>query len=78
MNSKGADQPVHLCPLVSIFVIPYRESHESGLVHLLQEQFHCSSLSFGAEEAGLMLSWLKTPKTGFLASRPIYEDASCS
>ena len=33
-NNKGADQPVHLWPLISIFVIPFIESHESGITSL--------------------------------------------
>ena len=64
-NSKGADQPVHQRSLISTFVICLLKSIISKIV---TSEISISSV---AEQAGLNLTLSETPKTGFLASRPI-------
>ena len=67
-NNKGADQTVHLGSLISAFVIRLLESILSKLA---TSQFSILLLVFVVEEMGLSLVLSETPKTGFVASRPI-------
>ena len=68
-NNTGADQSAHPRSQISAFVIRFLESIvrklASGEISLFQ-------LVSVAEEAGLNLALSETPKTGFLATRPIY------
>ena len=60
-TNKGADQPEHLqCCLDSII----------SLVSI--SKISSSSLGSVAKQAGLSLTRLETPKTGFLVTRLIY------
>ena len=69
-NNRGADQPVHLCSLISTFVVRCLDSIIS-LVSITE----LSSLWLvtAAEQAGLSLTWSKTEETGFLVMRLIYK-----
>ena len=67
-NSKGADQPAHPSSLISAFVIRLLESVISRLATNEILFFYLVSV---AEQAGLKLALSETPKTGFLAMRPI-------
>ena len=67
-NNKEADQPAHLRRLISAFVIRFLESIISRLVTSEISIFKLVSV---AEETDLSLAFSKTPKTGFLAWRPI-------
>ena len=67
-NNKGADQPAHPRSLISAFVFLFLKSITSKLVTSEISTFQLVSV---AEQAGLNLTLLETPKTGFLASRPI-------
>ena len=65
-NNKGAYQPVHLCSLISAFVV-----HCLDCIILLDSISEISSLYLAsmAAQAGLSLTWSKLPKTGFLVMR---------
>ena len=65
-NNKGAGQPVHPQSLSSAFAVRCLDSMIS-----LVPIFAISLLSLAsvAEQAGLSLTMLKTPKTGFLMMR---------
>ena len=67
-NNKDADQPAHPCSLISVIVIRCLDS-----IILLVSISVISSLKLApvAEEASLSLTWLETPKTGFLMMWPI-------
>ena len=67
-NSKGADQLAHLVSLISAFVIHSLQSMMSKLASCKISTFQLVSV---AELAGLSLTCLQTPRTGFLASRDI-------
>ena len=67
-NNKGADQPAHPCSLISAFVICLLESIISKLATCEISHFQVVSV---AEQSGPGMIWMETPKTGFLASRPI-------
>ena len=68
-NNKGADQPAHPRSLISAFVIPLLESIISKLATSEISIFWLDSV---AEDTGLSLVFFsETPKTGFVASRPI-------
>ena len=58
-NNKRADQPAHLHGLICAFIIGFLESIIAKL-----------ELVSVAEQAGLSLTWLRTPKSCFLVSRP--------
>ena len=74
-NNKGADQPAYPRSLVSPFVIRYLE----GIVaKLAQCKIPLFSLLSVAEETGLSLALSETPKTGFVATRPIYFSWHCT
>ena len=67
-NNKGADQPAHMRRLISTFVIRLLES----IISLLSSsKISIFQLVCVDEETGLKLALLETPKTGFLAKRPI-------
>ena len=67
-NNKDADQPAHSHSLISPFVI---RSLNSTITKLATCRVSAIWLLSVAEQTGLSLTWPETPKTGFLASRPI-------
>ena len=67
-NNKGADQPVHMCSLISAFVIRLMESIISRLA---SSEISTVWLVSVAERTGSSLALSETPKTGFLMVRPI-------
>ena len=67
-NNTHTDQPAHPCSLISAFVICYMESIVCKLVTGEISIFWLVSV---AEETVLILALTETPKTGFLAWRPI-------
>ena len=67
-NNTGADQPAHPHSLISAFVIRLLESIISRLATGEISTFKLVSV---AEETDLKLALLETPKTGFVATRPI-------
>ena len=68
-NNKGANQPAHMRRLISAVVIRLLES----IISLLSSsEISIFQLVCVDEETGLKLALLETPKTGFLAKRPIY------
>ena len=67
-NNTGADQPAHPPILISAFVIHYLESIISRRATSEISIFELVSV---AEQAGLNLTLSDTPKTGFVAARPI-------
>ena len=69
VNNKGADQPVHPPSLISAFVVRCLDS----IIPLLAiAQISRLWLVSVAEQAWLSLTWLQTPKTGFLVTRLIW------
>ena len=68
-NNTGADQPAHPRSLISAFVIRVLESTISKLTASKISIFYLVSV---AEETVLKLALSETPKTGFLATRPIF------
>ena len=62
-NNKGADQPAHPRSLISTFVVRCPDSKIPLLA--VAEISRLSEI----EQAGLNLTWSKTPKTGFLMTR---------
>ena len=68
VNKKGADQPAHPRSLISAFVIHFLESN---IFNLAKDEFSHFYLVSVAEETGLKLVLMETPKTGFLVTRPI-------
>ena len=68
MKNTGASQPAHQRRLISAFVIRFLERIISKLATSKMSIFQ---LVFVAEETGLNLTLLETPKTGFLPTRPI-------
>ena len=68
MNNKGADQPAHSRSLIIACVIRVLESTISKLATSEISFFQLVSV---AEQAGSNLTLSETPKTGFVASRPI-------
>ena len=69
-NNTGADQPAHPRRLISAFVIRFLKSIISKLA---TSKIAIIYLASAAEETGLSLTLSGTPKTGFVALRPIYE-----
>ena len=67
-NNTGADQPAHPRSLISAFVIRFLES---TIFYLESGKISFFWLVSVAEETGLNLALSETPKTGFLATRPI-------
>ena len=68
VNNTGADQPAHRGSLVSTSVIRFLESI---ICKLATGEISIFELVSVAEETGLKIALLETPKTGFVASRPI-------
>ena len=66
----GADQPVHPCSLISTFV--NRFCLESIISKLATGEISIFQIVSVAEETFLKLALSETPKTGFLATRPIF------
>ena len=64
-NNKGADQPAHPRSLISAFVVCCLDSTIS-LLSISKISSLC--LASVAAQAGLSLTWLQTPKTGFLVT----------
>ena len=63
MNNKGADQPAHLCSLISAFVVHCLDSM-IALVSI--NEISSLYLASMAVQAGLCLTQSQTPKTDFL------------
>ena len=64
-NNKGADQPAHLCSLISAFVVRCLDS----IIHLVSIfVISLHSLASVAEQASLSFTWLPTPKSDFLVT----------
>ena len=61
-TNKGADQPAHLCSLISAFVIPFLESTISKVATSHISIFFLVSV---AKETDLSFALSETPKTGF-------------
>ena len=68
VNNTGTDQPAHPRILIKAFVIHFLESITCKLATVEISFF---KLVFVADEAGLKLTLLETPKTGVVASRPM-------
>ena len=68
-NNKGADQPAHPRSLISTFVVRCLDSI-IPLVCISEISNLC--LASVPAQAGLCLTWLQTPKTGFLMTRLIW------
>ena len=68
MNNTGADQPAHPRSLISPFVIRFLKSI---ICKLAIGEISIFKLVSVAEETGLNLAFLETPKRGFLAMRTI-------
>ena len=62
MNNKGADQPAHLCSLISTFVVRYLDSI---IPTLLYPKFLDSYLVSEAEQTNLSPTWSHTPEDKF-------------
>ena len=62
-NNKGADQPAHRRSLISAFVV---RCLDSIIPPVSISKIASPELVSIAEQAGLSLNWLETPKTGFL------------
>ena len=72
-NNTDADQPVHPRSLISTCVICF---FESFIYKLATGEISIFKLVSVAEENGLKLAFAETPKTGFLANRPIFRSVS--
>ena len=68
-NNKDADQPAHPRSLISAFVVRCLDSIIPLVSISKISSLYLASL---AAQAGLCLTLLHTPKTGFLVTRPIY------
>ena len=68
-NNKGTDQPADPRSLISAFVVHCLDS----IVPLVSiSKILDVYLTSVAAQAGLSLTWLQTPKTGFLVMRFIF------
>ena len=65
-NNKDADQPAHPRSLISAFVI---RCLDSMIPLVSMSKISSLYLLSVAAQAGLSLTWSKTPKTGFLMTR---------
>ena len=64
-NNRGADQPAHSRSLISAFVVRCLDS----IIPLVSiSEIASLYLASVAAQAGLSLTWLQTPKTGFLVT----------
>ena len=68
-NKTGADQPGHPRRLISAFVIHFLKI---TVCKLATGEISIFQLVSVAEKTGLKLALSETPKTGFVATRPIY------
>ena len=68
-NNTGADQPAHPRSLISAFVIRFVESI---ICKLGTGEISIFWLVPVAKETGLKLALSETPKTGFVATRPVW------
>ena len=66
LRNKGADQPAHLCRMISPFVIHFLESIISKLATIKISIFQLVSI---AEEN--CLTQMQTARTGFVVSWPV-------
>ena len=64
-NNKDADQPVHPCSLISVFVIRWLDSMIPPFA--ISKTSSCKLVSVAAQD-GLSLTWSQTSKTGFLVT----------
>ena len=65
-NNNGADQPAHLRILISTFVVRCLDS----IIPLVSiSEIQSLYLASVAAQANLCITWLQTPKTGFLMMR---------
>ena len=67
-NKTGAHQPAHPRSLISVFVIRFLGSI---ICKLVTGEISIFKLVTVAEMTGLKFAWPETPKTGFVATRPI-------
>ena len=67
-NNKGADQPAHPRSLISVIVFRFLESI---ICELATDEMSIFYLVSVAEETCLKFALSETPKTGFLATKPI-------
>ena len=65
VDNIGADQPAHLCSLISDFVVRFLDN---TIPQLAIAEISRLLLASVAEQAGLSLTWSQTPKTGFLVT----------
>ena len=72
-NNTGADQPAHPRSLISALVIRYLESI---ICKLATGEISIFQLFSAAEETGFNLALLETPKTDFLATKPIFKTSN--
>ena len=63
VKNKGADQPAHLCSLISTFLV---RCLGSIIPLVFISKISSLYLASVAAQAGLSLPWLQTRKTGFL------------
>ena len=68
-NNTGANQPAHSHSLISAFVFSILESI---ICKLYTSEISIFKLVSVAEEKGFKFALSETPKTGFLATRPIF------
>ena len=72
-EQQRADQPAHPHSLISAFVVCWLDS----IIPLVSiSEILSLSLASVAAQAGLCLTWSKTPKTGFLMKRFILSEES--
>ena len=64
-NNKGPDQPAHPRSLISAFVV---RCLDSIIPLLVKAEISRPELVSVVEQAGLSLTWSKSPKTGFLVT----------
>ena len=65
-NNKDADQPVHPCSLIRAFVVHCLDSIIPILVKSKISRLYLVSVT---EQDGLSITWLQTPKAGFLVTQ---------
>ena len=75
MNNKGADQPAHPRSLISTFVVHCLDCIIPVLAKSKIPKFQDYLASVPAQ-AGLSLTWLQTPKSGFLVMWLIFSPLS--
>ena len=72
-EQQGVDQPARMRSLISAFIVHCLDS----IIPLVSiAEFSSLHLASVAAQAGLYLTRLRTPKTGFLATKLIYTTAS--